>query len=40
MAVGGGYKKENEKACNDIEGSRVIEGVVEDSLRGERISCR
>jgi len=40
VAVGKGYKKEKEKACNDIGGSRVIEGMVEDRLREERISCR
>ena len=40
MAVGEGDKKKKEKARNDIGGSRVIESMVEDRLRGEGISCR
>ena len=40
MVVGEGYKKEKKKIRNDIGGSRVIEGMVEDRLCGERISCR
>lgn len=32
MVVGEGYKKENEKARNDIGVSCVIEDIVEDRL--------
>ena len=38
--VGKGYKKENEKACNDLRGSRVIVVTVDELLCGQRIACR
>ncbi len=40
MAVGEGYKREKEKTRNDIGCLCVIEGMVEDLLCGERISCK